>query len=317
VSTTELPRTVLQRSQSLSRLAALAIVGQLVLITTALLLPIWSEYSLIGDNISELALGRYGFVQAAAFLIAGLGTHWAGVRDPKAHSGFAGVPRLAAGRCLRHRSNPVRCLPHRPHRQPGRHVVAVDRRNDPRRGGHSEHYLRHGRHVRPHLDLRPRQQMAVVLALVGDFPSWRAGADACATARTADWAPAVAVHCSGLRLADPSGVQSPLDRGIRDLTCIQPDRCARPGISTSSQLIGLLIASVIPPLVKSAVDPIRRSRSASAQLEPVGHRRGEQRAGQLCWIGSWLPWGWSVLCLAVGFVEPGNSVEGGLRLPAV
>jgi hypothetical protein len=74
VSTTELPRTVLQRSQSLSRLAALAIVGQLVLITTALLLPIWSEYSLIGDNISELALGRYGFVQAAAFLIAGLGT---------------------------------------------------------------------------------------------------------------------------------------------------------------------------------------------------------------------------------------------------
>jgi uncharacterized protein DUF998 len=74
MSTTKAPGTVLQRSQSLSRLAALAIVGQLVLLASALLLPIWSEYSLIGDNISELALGRYGFVQTAAFVIAGLGT---------------------------------------------------------------------------------------------------------------------------------------------------------------------------------------------------------------------------------------------------
>ena len=74
MSTTTIPRTVMQRSQSLSRLAVLAIVGQLVLVAGALLLPIWSEYGLIGDNISELALGRYGFVQTAAFLIAGLGT---------------------------------------------------------------------------------------------------------------------------------------------------------------------------------------------------------------------------------------------------
>jgi hypothetical protein len=39
-----------------------------------LLLPIWSQYSLIRDNISELALGRYGFLQTAAFVLAGLGT---------------------------------------------------------------------------------------------------------------------------------------------------------------------------------------------------------------------------------------------------
>jgi hypothetical protein len=39
-----------------------------------LLLPIWSQYSLIRDNISELALGRYGFIQTAAFVIAGVGT---------------------------------------------------------------------------------------------------------------------------------------------------------------------------------------------------------------------------------------------------
>jgi hypothetical protein len=72
--TTTTPRTAVPRSQRLSLLAALAIVGQLVLLASALLLPIWSQYSLIHDNISELALGRYGFVQTAAFLIAGLGT---------------------------------------------------------------------------------------------------------------------------------------------------------------------------------------------------------------------------------------------------
>jgi hypothetical protein len=55
-------------------LAALAIAGQLVLAASALLLPIWSEYGLIGDNISELVLGRYGLAQTGAFLIVGLGT---------------------------------------------------------------------------------------------------------------------------------------------------------------------------------------------------------------------------------------------------
>ena len=63
-----------QNSHWLSQLANLAIVGQVILFASAWLLPIISEYSLIGDNISELALGRYGFIQTGAFLIAGLGT---------------------------------------------------------------------------------------------------------------------------------------------------------------------------------------------------------------------------------------------------
>lgn len=73
-TTTTPPGTVVQRPQGLSLLATLAIVGQLVLLASALLLPIWSQYSLIRDNISELALGRYGFLQTAAFVLAGLGT---------------------------------------------------------------------------------------------------------------------------------------------------------------------------------------------------------------------------------------------------
>jgi hypothetical protein len=60
--------------QRLENLATLAIVGQIVLLASALLLPIVSEYSLIGDNISELAIGRFGAVQTLAFVIAGVGT---------------------------------------------------------------------------------------------------------------------------------------------------------------------------------------------------------------------------------------------------
>jgi hypothetical protein len=67
-------QTVLPHPQRLSLLAVLAIAGQVVLLASAWLLPIVSEYSLIGDNISELVLGRYGFVQMAAFLVAGVGT---------------------------------------------------------------------------------------------------------------------------------------------------------------------------------------------------------------------------------------------------
>ncbi|MCL4301228.1 MAG: DUF998 domain-containing protein [Anaerolineae bacterium] len=67
-------QTVLPHAQRLSLLAVLAIVGQVVLLASAWLLPIVSEYSLVGDNISELVLGRYGFVQTAAFLVAGIGT---------------------------------------------------------------------------------------------------------------------------------------------------------------------------------------------------------------------------------------------------
>jgi hypothetical protein len=67
-------RIVLPHQQRLSLLATLAIVGQVVLLASAWLLPAVSEYSLVGDNISELVLGRYGFVQTFAFLIAGVGT---------------------------------------------------------------------------------------------------------------------------------------------------------------------------------------------------------------------------------------------------
>jgi hypothetical protein len=63
----------LQYSQGLPLLTALAIAGQLILLGSAWLLPLVSEYSLIGDEISELVLGRYGFVQTAAFVISGLG----------------------------------------------------------------------------------------------------------------------------------------------------------------------------------------------------------------------------------------------------
>jgi hypothetical protein len=61
-------------SQLLSQLAILAIAGQVILFASAWLLPLVSEYSLMGDNISELVLGRYGFIQTAAFVISGLGT---------------------------------------------------------------------------------------------------------------------------------------------------------------------------------------------------------------------------------------------------
>jgi hypothetical protein len=67
-------QTVITHPQRLSQLAVLAIVSQILLLASAWLLPIASEYRLIGDNISELVLGRYGFVQTIAFLIAGIGT---------------------------------------------------------------------------------------------------------------------------------------------------------------------------------------------------------------------------------------------------
>jgi hypothetical protein len=68
-------RTITARDpRRLSRLAWLAILGQAILLASAWLLPAVSEYNVVGDHISELALGRLGFVQTAAFVIAGLGT---------------------------------------------------------------------------------------------------------------------------------------------------------------------------------------------------------------------------------------------------
>lgn len=58
----------------LTPLAAVAIIGQVVLLASALLLPLVSDYRLIGDNISELVLGRFGWVQILAFIIGGIGT---------------------------------------------------------------------------------------------------------------------------------------------------------------------------------------------------------------------------------------------------
>ena len=57
----------------LRQLALFAIVSQVIFLATAWLLPLASEYRLVGDNISELALGRYGWVLTVAFMISGLG----------------------------------------------------------------------------------------------------------------------------------------------------------------------------------------------------------------------------------------------------
>lgn len=50
------------------------IAGPAFSIAIAWLLPLVSEYTLIGDNISELAIGRYGYLQTAAFVAAGVGS---------------------------------------------------------------------------------------------------------------------------------------------------------------------------------------------------------------------------------------------------
>ena len=55
-------------------LPALVIGSQVIFLTVAWLLPAVSQYSVLGDSISELAIGRYGFVQTVAFLISGLGS---------------------------------------------------------------------------------------------------------------------------------------------------------------------------------------------------------------------------------------------------
>jgi Protein of unknown function (DUF998) len=57
----------------LGQFAIFAVIGQVVLLARAWLLPLVSQYRLVGDNISELVLGRYGFIQTAAFVISGLG----------------------------------------------------------------------------------------------------------------------------------------------------------------------------------------------------------------------------------------------------
>ena len=63
-----------QEASRLGLLASVTIVGLAFFAATALLLPIVSEYSLTADYIRELAIGRYGYLQTAAFFAAGLGT---------------------------------------------------------------------------------------------------------------------------------------------------------------------------------------------------------------------------------------------------
>jgi hypothetical protein len=58
----------------LAWLALAAITGQVALLASAWLLPVISEYDLISDNISELVLGRFGWIQTFAFVLGGLGT---------------------------------------------------------------------------------------------------------------------------------------------------------------------------------------------------------------------------------------------------
>ena len=65
-------------------LCGLAVTGQLVLLASAWLLPFASEYSLTGDNISELVLGRNRGVQALA-----LRDQWRGHRQPRRRAAFA------------------------------------------------------------------------------------------------------------------------------------------------------------------------------------------------------------------------------------
>jgi Protein of unknown function (DUF998) len=57
----------------LTRLAIFAVLGQALLLASAWSLPLASEYRLVSDNISELALGRYGLVLTLALGISGLG----------------------------------------------------------------------------------------------------------------------------------------------------------------------------------------------------------------------------------------------------
>ncbi len=66
-------QTSVETSAGVRLSMALAVFGQVFLLASAWLLPFFSEYGLVDDHISELVLGRYGFVQTAAFLVSGVG----------------------------------------------------------------------------------------------------------------------------------------------------------------------------------------------------------------------------------------------------
>ena len=61
-------------SKRIDPLAMIAIIGWAFFATSAVLLPLFSGYSFAGDYISELAIGRFGYIQTVAFFTAGLGS---------------------------------------------------------------------------------------------------------------------------------------------------------------------------------------------------------------------------------------------------
>lgn len=71
-------------------LAGAALAGAACFAISALLLPLFSEYTLAGDYISELAIGRFGFVQTLAFLAFGIGSMALAVGLRRATKGFWG-----------------------------------------------------------------------------------------------------------------------------------------------------------------------------------------------------------------------------------
>lgn len=68
------PEAVPKDSQPLVWFASFAIAGHIFLLASQWLLPAVSEFTLVGDNISELVLGNFGFIQTAAFFVAGIVT---------------------------------------------------------------------------------------------------------------------------------------------------------------------------------------------------------------------------------------------------
>jgi len=76
-------------------LCGFAVTGQLFLLASAWMLPFVSEFSLVGDNISELVLGREGGVQALAFVVCGLGTVGLAYVLGTAHRGLRGSAAMS------------------------------------------------------------------------------------------------------------------------------------------------------------------------------------------------------------------------------
>ncbi|HEX6708843.1 MAG TPA: DUF998 domain-containing protein [Rubrobacter sp.] len=68
-------------SDRINVLALLAIVGWAFFAASAVFLPIFSVFSFAGDYISELAIGRFGYVQTVAYFAAGLGALALGIRE--------------------------------------------------------------------------------------------------------------------------------------------------------------------------------------------------------------------------------------------